>query len=400
MTKRCGIRVIAILMAFCMTLSVLSIVVGSPPARAVTQSQIDALKKQQKEYDKKKQELQEQINSLEYQQSTTLEKKTVLDSQIQLTQQEIDNINALIAQYDTLIAEKTADVQAKQANEDMMWLRYKANMRAMEENGAITYLSVIFQASSFADLLSRISDVGEIMRYEQRIYEQLEAAKQETISARNALQTAKADQEADRAELTAKEADLQKQIDESLTLLKQIEEDLNTAKELYEQEKKEAAAIQAEINKKVAELKKQQGGSSVKGTGALTWPVPASNIVTSKFGRRYHPVYKEYRMHYGVDIGAPQGVSIVAADRGTVITAKYSSSYGNYIVVSHGNGMTTLYAHMSAMLVKVGATVEKGQAIGKCGSTGASTGPHLHFEVTLNGTRVDPLKYFSNYTFG
>ena len=396
--KRSGIRVIAVLLALCMAVSVLGTLAGSPPALAVTQGQIDALKKQQKEYEKKKQELQSQINSLEYQQSTVLQKKEVLDSQIELTQQEIDNINALIAQYDTLIEEKTVEVQEAQASEDAQWARYKSHMRAMEESGPITYISVIFQANSFPDLLARISDVGEIMQYEQQLYEQLEAAKQRTIEARSTLQTAKTDQEADRAELTVKSADLQRQIDESLTLLKQIEEDLNSAKELYEQEKNEAAAIQAEINKKVAELKKQQGGSLVKGTGTLMWPVPDSNKVTSKFGNRYHPIYKEYRMHYGIDIGAPQGVKIVAADSGTVITAKYSSSYGNYIVISHGNGMTTLYAHLSAMLVKVGATVTKGQSIGKCGSTGASTGPHLHYEVTVNGTRVDPLKYYSNYT--
>lgn len=396
MTRKWVVRVIAILMALLMALSVLYVVIGSLRAQAaVTQSQIDSLKKQQQEYEKKKQELKAQIDSLQYQQSTTLQKKGLLDDQIDLTQQQIDNINEQIIQYDELIAQKTVDVQNAQLAEDLQWQRYKDNMRTMEENGAITYLSVIFRANSFPDLLSRISDMSEILRFEQDLYDMLEASKQATISAKEDLETAKSGQEAVKLEMEVKRADLQTQIDEADALLKQLEDDLNSVQELYEQEKKEAAAIQAEINKKVAELQKQQ---AVSGTGSFVWPVPSCNIVTSKFGMRYHPISKSYAMHYGVDIGGSYGVSIIAADGGTVITSKYSSSYGNYIVISHGNGKTTLYAHMSSRLVKEGATVTQGQTIGKLGSTGASTGPHLHFEVTVNGSRVDPLKYFSNYT--
>ena len=398
MTRRWSTRIAAVLIAFSLALPFLNMIAGSAPALAVvTQSQIDKLKQQKKEYEAKKQEIQNQINSLEYQQATTLQKKEMLDNQIQLTQEQVDNITELIEQYDALIIEKTADLEAKQAAEDRAWSNYKANMRMMEENGPITYISVIFQASSFADMLARISDVGEIMRSEQALYTKLEIAKQATVEAKTALEQARADQESDRAELSAKEADLQTQRDEANALIDQLQKDIDIAEELYQQEKKEADAIQAEINKKVAELQKQQNGS-VKGTGSLTWPVPSSDRVTSKFGMRYHPIHKEYRMHYGIDIGAPQGVNIVAADSGTVITSRYSSSYGNYIVISHGNGMTTLYAHLSSRLVKEGAAVTKGQTVGKCGSTGDSTGPHLHFEVSLNGTRVDPLKYFSNYT--
>ena len=401
MSRKWIIRAIAILMALIMALSVLYVVIGSITAEAaVTQGQIDALKKQQKEYEKKKQELQAQINSFQYQQSTALQKKKVLDEQILLTQQEIDNITEMITAYDELIVQRTADLQNSQTNEEAQVLKYKKHLRMMEENGAITYISVIFQAKSFADLLACINDISEIMKYEKELFKKLEAAKQATVDAKSALQTAKIDQEAVASELTGKRSDLQKQMDDATALLAKLEEDISTAKELYDQEKKDAAAIQAEIIKKSEDLKKsQQHSSVVKGTGTLIWPTPSCVTVTSPFGTRYHSIYHEYRMHTGVDISASYGANIDAVDDGTVIISTYGSSYGNYLVIDHGNGTTTLYAHMSKRLVKVGDTVKQGQVIGLVGSTGNSTSAHLHFEVLVSGAWINPLGYYDSSTY-
>ena len=199
MARKWVIRVIAILMAFIMALSVLYIVVGSFKAKAVvTQSQIEDLKKLHKEYEKKKQELQAQINSLQYQQSTALQKKNVLDNQILLTQQQIDNLTEMITKYDELIVQRSVDLQNAETTEAEQWKKYKANMRMMEENGPATYISVIFQASSFSDLLARIDCIGEIIRFEQDLYARLEAAKKATIDAKEALQITKTNQEAEK----------------------------------------------------------------------------------------------------------------------------------------------------------------------------------------------------------
>ncbi|SHH63937.1 Murein DD-endopeptidase MepM and murein hydrolase activator NlpD, contain LysM domain [Sporobacter termitidis DSM 10068] len=399
MTRKWVIRIVAILMALIMAMSVLYVVVGSLTAAAVTQSQIDALKQQQKEYEKKKNEIQSEINSLQYQQKSALEQKGVLDNQIQLTQDEIDNINDQIAQYDQLISQKQGELEQAQANEDAQWAKYKLNLRTMEENGTISYISVIFRANSYSDLLARLDFVRGIMQYDIKIYDQLQAAKEAKIQAKSALEEAKAGQEADRLELTQKEADLEKQLDASTALLAKLAEDIDTAKDLYEKQKAEADKVQSDINKKVEELKKQnQGPGAVKGTGSFIWPTPSSTLVTSRYGTRVHPIYHEYRTHTGVDIGAKYGASIEASDSGTVIIAKYSSSYGNYVVIDHGNGYTTLYAHMSQILVKSGAKVQQGAVIGKVGATGDATGPHLHFEISQNGSRINPLQFFTNYT--
>lgn len=423
MNRTLMVRIIAIIMAIIMALSVVYIVVGSFSASAVTQSEIDSLKSQQKEYEKKKQEIQSQLNSLQYQQKSTLDKKNVLDQQIMLTQSEIDNITEQIAQYDLLIVQKQGEVKTAQQTEDNSWSKYKVNMRTMEENGTISYISVIFQAHSFSDLLARIDFVGEIMQYDERLYQQLKADKEATIAAKNALQAAKENQEAARGDLIVKQTDRKTQLEASNQLLQKIENDINQAKQLYQQENAAAATIQSQINEKAAELKKQQqaaaaaasanaaaasgssgSGSStaaaVKGSGDFTWPSPSCNIVTSPFGMRLHPIYQEYRMHYGVDIGVSYGSSIVAADDGTVIISTYDSSYGYYIVVDHGNGFTSLYAHLSQLLKKSGATVKKGDTIAYSGSSGASTGAHLHFEISSGGTRVNPLQYYSNWVTG
>jgi murein DD-endopeptidase MepM/ murein hydrolase activator NlpD len=133
----------------------------------------------------------------------------------------------------------------------------------------------------------------------------------------------------------------------------------------------------------------------ITGSGILCWPVPSCTTITSDYGDRFHPIDKVYKMHYGIDIGGSYGAEIVAADSGTVTTSTNSGGYGNYVVINHGNGMTTLYAHMSSRAVSSGNVVSRGQVIGYIGSTGASTGPHLHFEVSVNGSRTDPKPYFS-----
>lgn len=379
-----------------MGLSVLYVVVSSLTASAVTQSEIDNLKKQQKEIQKKQQEMQSTINSLEYEQSAALAKKQVLDDQIQLTQDEIANISDQIQQYTLLIEAKQLEVIQAQQNEDDQLERYKQRIREMEEYGTISYISVIFEADSFSDLLARINDVGELMEYDKELYEQLKVAKQTTIEAKASLELSKADQVIEKANLEVKNTELNTQLAAADELLDKIEKDIAAAKELYLQEQEAAKQIQSTINKKTEELKKSQ---QVKGTGAFSWPVPSNNIVTSRYGNRWHPIFKEYRMHRGIDIGASYGASILASDGGVVILSAYSSSYGNYVVISHGNGYTSLYAHMSKRSVKEGDKVTKGQRIGLIGSTGNSTGPHLHFEISKDGATTNPLNYFDASTY-
>nr|NLB29867.1 M23 family metallopeptidase [Clostridiales bacterium] len=175
------------------------------------------------------------------------------------------------------------------------------------------------------------------------------------------------------------------------------------AQAMWDEYDADLKAIDADIAKKTEDLRRQEAaaaaagksGSAVNGSGSLMWP-GTSNVVTSLYGTREHPVHKVLLTHHGIDLRAAYGSKIYAADSGTVITAAYSSSYGNYIVIDHGSsGMTTLYAHMSKLNVKNGQAVTKGDVVGYAGSTGTATATHLHFEVAVNGERQNPLNYFS-----
>lgn len=403
--KKSFVRIVAIILALIMVLSIVFSILGSSPAQAVTQGQIDALKQKEAELADRQKELQSQINSLQYEQSSAAAKKRVLDEQISITEEEIGLLTDEIATYEILIIEKQAEVEEAQAREDEQWAIYKDNIRAMEEQGSVSYFEIIFDAGDFVDLLSRIDLVDSMMQSDENSYNKLQNARIATQEAKASLEQTKFDLENKKVEQEAKAVVLTEQLAVAQELLDEINASLAAVEAVEAELADELAGIQKDIDDKVAELERQRqaqiaangSSSQVVGTGSFAWPSAASMRVTSPFGTRFHPVYKTYRTHYGIDIGTGYGTNILAADSGTVITATYSSSYGNYVVISHGSGVTTLYAHMSSLSVSAGQSITKGALVGKSGSTGVSTGPHLHFEVSINGSRVNPLDYFSGY---
>ncbi|MBQ6540445.1 MAG: peptidoglycan DD-metalloendopeptidase family protein [Oscillospiraceae bacterium] len=415
--KKKTIRIIAIILALILAGSVLVGALTSI-ARAVSQSEIDDLKSQKKDIEQKSQEIESKIDSLEYQQMNTIAKKQVLDEQISITQDLITNLEEQIEIYNGLIAEKEREVIAAQKREDDQYAMYKDRVRAMEENGTISYFEIIFGAKSFSDLLSRIDLISEIMTYDEAVYDAYVEAKEETIAAKEELEEANELQKSAKAEQEEREAELQDQIDEANDLILRLQNNIDDYQEEFAQLQEEEEKLQKEIDSMVEEMKRQtlilqqqreqeqrereqqQQGGGVSGDGKaygnFIWPSASSNHVTSLYGTRLHPIYHTYRTHNGVDIGASYGTNVLAADGGRVTTASYNSSYGNYIIINHGNGTSTLYAHMSKLLVSSGTQVSQGQVIGLVGSTGVSTGPHLHFEVYVNGSRTNPLNYFSS----
>jgi len=411
MNNKRFVRVVAIILAFIMLLSVAMIAISAlADARAsarVTQAQIDDLRGKKRELERERREIQSRINTIEFERLTEIGKKDLLDERIVLTGLEIDNINSIIDNFNILIREKEYEVFLAQGREEEQLQKYRNRVRDMEENGIISYLEIIFDSTSFSDMLARIDFVADIMRADENAYNDLIDARNETEAAKESLEEAKDEMDEERLNLEEKEAELQEQLDEAHALIKKMEATLETEQLLRDQVVADEARVQREINAAVQELARQQeaarrareqqraassgsgSGNHVTGTGDLMWPV--SGPITSHFGVRRHPVYGDMRQHNGIDIGANHGTSVAAADSGTVITSAHNSTYGNYIVVSHGNGVATLYAHLSSRSVSAGAAVSKGQQIGLVGSTGISTGPHLHFEVSVNGVRINPL---------
>ena len=394
-------RIIAIVLALLMLFSVIWVAIDALTASAqVTQEEINRLREEKREYDRKKQEIQSRINSIEFERRTELAKKIVLDDRISLTEMEIENYNAIIDLYVILIHEKELEVDAAIVRENEQLQKYKTRVRNMEENGIITYLEIIFDSTSFSDLLARIDFVGDIMQADEKAYNDLIAAREATIAAKEDLEMTKQEMENEKELREEKLVELGEQLLEAMELIQLMESEIETYSVMYAEEQAAADRVQREINTKVEELRQQEAraaaalaASRVRGTGQLMWPVPSDGRITSGFGVRRHPVHGIFRQHWGIDIPAEHGANIIASDSGVVLVSEYSSGYGNYIVIDHGNGMTTLYAHMSSRSVGVGASVNKGQVIGLIGSTGVSTGPHLHFDVSINGARVDPERY-------
>ena len=392
--RRIVVGVLAGLMALLMLLPMVSMIIGS--ADAVTQSEIDALKKEQQESQAKQQELKEQLADIEEDQAAAQQKRELLTQQLNAINAEIANIDAQIAYYDEEIAQKEVERKEAEEREAEQYELFCQRVRMMEEQGTVSYWSIIFNAEDFSDLLDRIADVDAVMAYDNAVMEELIATRQELERLQGELESARAEEQAARDQQAAKQAEQQAKVAEAQKLLDQINADAEEVNRQLDAESAAASEIQAEIARKQKQLEEERKQNNIvisSETGYL-WPLPGYYQLTSQFGYRIHPITGKPHSHTGIDIPAPGGTSILAAKSGQVVTSAYHYSYGNYVVIDHGNGNSTLYAHKSSRAVSEGQMVTQGQVIGYVGTTGSSTGNHLHFEVRDNYTRVDPESKF------
>lgn len=367
-----------------------------PPARAVTQAEIDSLKGDAKELASQSSSLKSQLAELKNERNSAIKQKNLVDQQITLTVQAIENTEKQISGFETMLVQTEYELEENRRQEEEQYAVFCERARVMEEAGTTSYWAVLFKADSFADLLSRLSDVQEVMNYDQGVLDDLRQLRTQIQTKQEEQENLKAQSEEAKAELEVQKADLEEQQKESVKLLNEI--NANVAQ--YEQELEEVNAerdrIQADILKKSEELARKLAMTATK--GGYIWPETASRRITSPMGSRNTGIKGASTNHKGVDIGGVgTTTSVLATKAGVVITSALSRSYGNYVVISHGPGNTTLYAHMSSRSVKEGDSVTQGQVIGITGSTGISSGPHLHYEITEGGSRVNPLDYLPGY---
>jgi len=365
---------------------------------AVTQSEIDALKKQQQASQAKQQQLKDQLAEVKEDQAAAQQKRQILTQQLDAINSEIDNINAQISWYDGEISKKEEERKEAEAREAEQYELFCQRVRAMEEEGSVSYWSILFNADSFSDLMDRIADVDAVMAYDNAVMDQLIATREELERLQAELESARAEEQAAKEQQEAKKKEQQAKVAEAQKLLDQINANIDEVNRQLDAEDAAAADIQAQITKKQKQLEEQrkQQNITLPPTGSsYNWPLPAGNLrLTSAFGYRIHPISGKPHSHTGIDIAAAGGTPIYAAKGGQVITSAYHWSYGNYVVLDHGGGNTTLYAHMSRRAVSEGQMVTQGQTIGYVGNTGNSKGNHLHLEVRVGGQRTEPEKCF------
>jgi len=396
-----------IIAGFLACLMFLSVLVGAFTGSAVTQKEVDAIKAQLNEATAKRKEAQAKLDEISGQKAGLVERIQTIDDQMAAAEAEIELQEKLIAEYEVLIAEKEVELENSRQKELQQQDEMREYLRFMVENGNLCYLEVLFSADDFSDFLTRYEIITQVTEYEQKLYEELKEIKEEVNAQKIALEEERTAHEVLLAETQANIAALAAELEERNAMMLELEakgeaaqaefSDIAAQEDELEAEMKKLSAQLAEEARKAAEeaKKKNQQNKKKYVGGTFLWPLPASyTYISSYYGMRTHPVTKIYKLHTGIDIPAGTGTSIYAANAGTVIKSTYSTAYGNYVVVDHGGGITTLYAHMSKRLVSVGDYVSKGETIGKVGSTGYSTGPHLHFEILKNGNYTDPLKEF------
>ena len=385
---------LAAVLALLLLLPMVTMILGG--AGAVTQSEIDALKAEQAASQARQDELEEQLADVEADQAEAQQRRQLLQAQLDAINNEIENIDKQIAYYDAEIAQKEEEQAEAEANEQAQYELFCQRVRAMEEEGTVSYWSILFNSESFSELLDRLADIDAVMAYDNQVMDELIAIREEIIALRTQLETSRAEEQAARDQQAAKQAEQQAKVAEAQELLDQINADVAEVNRQLDAESEAAAEIQAEIAQKQKQLEEQrrQNNITIDSETSYLWPLPGYYRLSSLFGYRIHPITGEAHSHTGIDIPAPGNTPILACKSGQVVTSAYHYSYGNYVVIDHGNGNSTLYAHMSSRAVSEGDMVTQGQTIGYVGTTGSSTGNHLHLEVRDNYTRVDPESKF------
>ena len=387
--RRIGVVICAVLVAFALFLSIAApifTVTASAATKAELEKSVQTAKNKTKE-------AKAQLDKIKANKANVSKEVLAIDKEINRAEDALTATEESLEAAKLNLAWKEAELIEAEANCKQYDESFKKRARVMYENGTTSYIEVLLGASSFGDLLSRVEMISSIVEYDKKVLRELKESRDAIKKAKEEIEEVKATLEAREAELESLREELNYRLEAKQLLLDQLYADEQEYKKAYEKAEKDEQRVQAELNRLAEQERKNGTQTKYTGTGKFLWPCPASSRITSYYGYRIHPVYKTKKFHSGIDVGAGYGSAIVAAESGTVITATTGSGYGKYVVVNHGSGITTLYAHCSSLLVKTGDKVTRGQTIAKVGSTGVSTGNHLHFEVRINGKTQDPLSY-------
>ncbi len=438
--RRLIVSVIAGLLVFSILAGFVVMMVSGAKKSDELKKEIEELQSQSKELKNERKELEKEIEKTKGQTLTIVEQKAQVDQDIELTRREVENVNEQVHAFNLLIAEKQADLDDLKQEQTDLLASYRRRMRALQEHGNISFLQVMLQAKSFADMLNCRVMIQEIASADQKMMEDLRDMAAEVMVAKDELAAEKAKIELKKAELVESEALLEEKRAESDRLLAELNSDKERLIEECEKYEAEEALLHDEIakleaertealrkeweeaerkrreeeEKKKQEANKQNGssGSSSSNSGSsnnsssgsnapsssATWKIPCKyKYLSSPYGWRTHPVYGDRRFHSGVDLAASKGTPIYASRSGTVTAATYNKSSGYYVTINHGDGFSSSYLHMTHYIVSKGQKVSQGDVIGYVGSTGVSTGNHLHFSIYYDGSSVNPANYINFY---
>lgn len=374
-------------------------------------SSINQAEQNKKQLEEKKKAMEAKLSELEKEKDNLLAYIEKLDGQLRQLHAEMEELNKKIKRVDEELVQIEKELEEAIAQEEKQYNSMKLRIKYMYENGDSDYIELLMESESVSDLLNRTEYIAKISEYDQKSYENYKMLKQKVIDTQNQLEERKAELDLLKEELAYEEntinrihsqksaevAKYEENIDEAdeqvAAYKKKIQEEEDRIERLLEEERKriEEEKRRQEAAKKAAAANKAPSGTA--GPTGFIWPLSISGRITSYFGSREQPTPGASTNHKGIDVGAATGTPILAAAAGEVVTSKYASSAGNYIMIYHGNSTYTVYMHCSKLYVSEGQQVKQGQTIAAVGSTGYSTGPHLHFGISINGSYVNPLSH-------
>lgn len=323
-----------------------------------------------------------------------------LDSNLTQMQTNIDELETKISDKEEEIQKAQEELKAAEEEQEAQYQAMIRRMCFMYERGEETYLELFMESKSFGEMLNRANYIEQVTAYDRKKLEEYAQQVKLVEVTRQTLEEEKETLDTAKEELEQEQANMESLLADKKTQMAGVEDDLEGQNATIAEYEAQVAQQNAEISaleSAVASEKAQLAAENQRhyNGGMFTWPAPSYTYISSEFGYRTHPIYGDQRFHNGLDMAAPGGSPILAAYDGTVVAAAYSSSMGNYIMIDHGDGLYTIYMHASALYVSKGQGVTQGQQIAAVGSTGNSTGNHLHFSVRLNGSYVSPWNYLS-----
>lgn len=364
------------------------------------EGELSDAKGEQSELEKEKKSAQKTLDNLETKKDNLESYIKEIDKDLNSRQKEINKLSNELKEKEGQIAQTEAELQAAEEKAQRQYEGMKERIKYVYENGNNSYIEMILQAKNFSDFLNRAELASQVYEYDKNMLQSFEELKKSIADTKAQLEEDKKTIQNMQSNAEYEKKQLEIVAEAKETQVKKYESDIGDMEakiKAYDKEIKERNALIKQLEEKVKAQKAaaaNAGASAPKYTGGkFTWPCPSSTRLTDDFGMRPHPIFKVDKMHNGIDIGAAYGSDIVAAYGGTVVAAAYNSSMGNYVMIDHGGELYTIYMHCSSLNTKEGATVTAGQSIAKVGSTGNSTGNHLHFGVRLNGAYVSPWNY-------
>lgn len=352
---------------------------------------ISDLKQELSENKKKTEQTQKEIEAKQEERNEHRKKKDAIDLEISVLQDDIDVIQDVINEKDSEIAVKNAEIEVLNESLKKTDRRLKQRMKIMYESGTTSYLEMIFASKGLSDLFTRLSIIESIAKHDNKIMDEFKAQIAQIDEAKKVIEVEKNEQLEAKGILEGKKSQIKEKQAEQQRLIDELSQDINELKRQEAEMEKAEQQIQAQINAAMASS--TQKSVTYKGNGKFILPLASYTRISSPFGYRIHPITGTRKLHAGIDYAAPHGTAIFAAEDGVVLTSGWINGYGYTVTVNHGGGFVTLYAHCSSLVVSAGQAVTKGQTIAKVGSTGNSTGNHLHFEVKVNGSAQNPASY-------